>query len=179
MNQNKKIDKSAKAIYSVFKENKIDQLGSEVLSVLSKISNTSNKFKQFLSTKRIDLNTKKDILSKIFLDNLSTQQLNVVFCLLDNIDFNHLESINTKYQKLMLSSENHIIVKATTAYQLNETELSELVSSIESKTKGNISIQNITDKTILGGIKLKVGNTLIDGSLSTKLEKLKQSMVNK
>lgn len=179
MNQNKKIDKSAKALYSVFKENRIDQLGSEVLTTLSKIANTSNKFKQFLSTKRIDTNIKKDILSKILADSLSTQQLEVVYCLLDNIDFNHLDSINKKYQKLMLSSENHIIVKATTAYELNEAELSELVSNIESKTKSNISINNITDKTILGGIKLKVGNTLIDGSLSTKLEKLKQSMVNK
>ena len=38
---------------------------------------------------------------------------------------------------------------------------------------------NIEDKKILGGMKLKVGNTLIDGSVSTKLEKLKQSMINK
>ena len=43
----------------------------------------------------------------------------------------------------------------------------------------DISISNIEDKEILGGMKLKVGNTLIDGSISTKLEKLKQSMINK
>ena len=38
MNQNKKIDKYAKALYTVFKENSVDQLGSEVLATLSKIS---------------------------------------------------------------------------------------------------------------------------------------------
>ncbi|MDB4125993.1 F0F1 ATP synthase subunit delta [Candidatus Marinimicrobia bacterium] len=37
---------------------------------------------------------------------------------------------------------------------------------------------NTIDKNIIGGIKLKVGNTLIDGSIKTKLDKLKQSMIN-
>ena len=52
---------------------------------------------------------------------------------------------------------------------------------IVSKTKINsdVNIDNIVDGTIIGGIKLKVGNTLIDGSVSTKLDRLKQSMVNK
>ena len=53
------------------------------------------------------------------------------------------------------------------------------VEYLKSKINTDISISNIEDKKILGGIKLKVGNTLIDGSLSTKLEKLKENMVNK
>ena len=62
MNQSKKIDKSAKVLFSVFKENNVDQLGSEVLTILSKISSKSQKFKQFLSTRRIELSKKKEIL---------------------------------------------------------------------------------------------------------------------
>ena len=179
MNQSKKIDKSAKVLFSVFKENNVDQLGSEVLSILSEISNESQKFKQFLSTKRIEINIKKEILSNIFLNILNQAQLDLVFCLLDNIDFNHLGLINNKYQKLVQDSTGHVNVTAVTANQLSESELSDLKSNISSKINTDISISNIEDKKILGGIKLKVGNTLIDGSLSTKLEKLKQSMINK
>ena len=51
--------------------------------------------------------------------------------------------------------------------------------NIESKINSTVLINSTIDKSLLGGIKLKVGNTLIDGSLSTKLEKLKQSMINK
>ena len=89
MNQSKKIDKSAKILFSVFKENNVDQLGSEVLAILSKISSESQKFKQFLSTKRIELTMKKEILSNIFSDFLNQFQLELVFCLLDSIDFNY------------------------------------------------------------------------------------------
>ena len=124
MSQNKKIDKSAKVLFSVFKENNVDQLGSEVLATLSKISNNSQKFKQFLSTKRIDLKVKKEILSNIFSESLNQSQLSLVYCLLDNIDFNYLETIDRKYQKLMQDSKGHVNVKAVTAFQLSETELS-------------------------------------------------------
>ena len=79
----------------------------------------------------------------------------------------------------MKDFSGHVNVTAVTAHQLTDSELSDLKSKIKLKINANISINNIEDKKILGGIKLKVGNTLIDGSLSTKLEKLKQSMINK
>ena len=179
MNQNKKNDKSAKALFSVFKENNVDQLGSEVLTILSKISSSSQKFKQFLATKRIELKVKKEILSNIFSEALNQSQLDLVFCLLDNIDLNYLESIDKRYQKLMQDSTGHVNVTAVTVNKLSESELSDLKSNIKLKMNTDISINNIEDKEILGVIKLKVGNTLIDGSISTKLEKLKQSMINK
>ena len=179
MIQNKKIDKSAKVLFSVFKENNVDQLGSEVLTILSKISSKSQKFKQFLSTRRIELSKKKEILSNIFSELLNQTQLDLVFCLLDSIDFNYLESIDKKYQKLMQDSTGHINVTAVTVNKLSDSELSDLESNIKSKINTDVSVDNIEDKKILGGIKLKVGNTLIDGSISTKLEKLKQSMINK
>jgi F-type H+-transporting ATPase subunit delta len=79
----------------------------------------------------------------------------------------------------MQDSTGHLSVTAVTVSKLSESELSDLKSNIKSKMNTDISISNIEDKKILGGIKLKVGNTLIDGSVSTKLEKLKQSMINK
>ena len=169
MSQNKKIDKSAKALFSVFKENNVDQLGAEVLTILSKISSKSQKFKQFLSTRRIELKIKKQILSNIFSERLNQSQLNLVFCLLDSIDFNYLESIDKRYQKLIQDFTGHVNVTAVTVNKLSESELSDLKSNIRLKMNTDISISNIEDKEILGGIKLKVGNTLIDGSISTKL----------
>ena len=96
MNQNKKIDKSAKILFSAFAESNANQLGSEILSVLSRISSDSPKFKQFLLTKRISLDTKKEILSNIFSDILNQSKLDLIFCLLDNMDFKYLELINKR-----------------------------------------------------------------------------------
>ena len=179
MNQNKKIDKSTKIIFTIFKDNDIEKIGSDVLNILSEISSISLKFKQFLSTKRIDKEIKKDILSNVLSGILNESQLSLVYCMLDSVDFNYIESINKKYQKLMDDSLGLVKVTAFTANSMSDMDLSKLSLNIKSKINMDVSIENIEDKKILGGIKLKVGNTLIDGSLSTKLEKLKQSMINK
>ncbi len=179
MNQNKKIDKSTKIIFTIFKDNDIEKIGSDVLNILSEISSNSLKFKQFLSTKRIDKEIKKDILSNVLSGILNESQLSLVYCMLDSVDFNYIESINKKYQKLMDDSLGLVKVTAFTANSMSDMDLSKLSLNIKSKINMDVSIKNIEDKKILGGIKLKVGNTLIDGSLSTKLEKLKQSMINK
>ena len=179
MSQNKKIDKSAKVLFSVFEENKAHQWGVDILELLSNLTRKSPKFKQFMLTKRINLDLKKEILSNIFSDILNESQLNLVFCLLENVDFKCLEIINKKYQKLIAESTGKVNIKAVTVSQLTESDLLDLETQIKAKINTDFTLDNVVDKSIIGGIKLRVGNTLIDGSLSTKLEKLKISMINK
>lgn len=38
-----------------------------------------------------------------------------------------------------------------------------------------LRIQNVVDKNLLGGVKVRIGDTLYDGSLSGKLERLEKS----
>ena len=61
MSQNKKIDKSAKVLFSVFEENKAHQWGIDILELLSNPTSKFPKFKQFMLTKRINLDLKKEI----------------------------------------------------------------------------------------------------------------------
>ena len=179
MSQNKKIDKSAKVLFSVFEENKAHQWGTDILELLSNLITESPKFKQFILTKRINLDLKKQVLSNIFSDILNESQLNLVFCLLENLDFKYLKIINKKYQKLIAESTGKVNIKAVTVSQLTDSDFLALETQIKTKINMDFTLDNIVDKSIIGGIKLRVGNTLIDGSLSTKLEKLKISMINK
>ena len=179
MTQNKKIDKYAKVLFSVFKENNAHESGSKILDILSRLLDESPQFKQFALTKRIDLNLKKEILSTIFTNVFNESDISLVFCLLENIDFKYLGLIKKKYQKLMLESSGCLNVTAVTVNKLSDSELSDLKNEIKAKINSDITINNVVDKAIIGGVKLQVGNTLIDGSISTRLEKLKQSMINK
>ena len=61
---------------------------------------------------------------------------------------------------------------------VSDVDIADIQEKINSKITGSVTILNTIDKNIIGGIKLKVGNTLIDGSIKTKLDKLKQSMIN-
>src|SRR5699024_9533362 len=65
-------------------------------------------------------------------------------------------------------------IAAATVYsvrELSEEEQNKL-------NKERVLINNIVDPSILGGMRIRVGNTIYDGSISNKLNRLKQNIVS-
>ena len=178
MNVKSKIDRYAKILFSISDTSEKSESIENILNILSILCNKSQNFKQFLLTKRISSNLKKEILLSVFKDLLNESQIDIVIYLIEGIDLRYIKLINERYKKLISDSRGNINVEAVTAKQLSDIDLADIQEKINSKITGSVTILNIIDKNILGGIKLKVGNTLIDGSIKTKLDKLKQSMIN-
>ena len=51
-----------------------------------------------------------------------------------------------------------------------------LIQGIESKLNKKINAKNEVDSSIIGGIKLMVGNKVVDGSISHQLRKIKKTL---
>ena len=178
MNVKSKIDRYAKILFSISDTSEKYETVEEILNTLSTLCNKSQNFKQFLLTKRISSNLKKEILLSVFKDLLNESQIDIVIYLIEGIDLRHIKLINEKYKKLISDSRGNVNVEAVTAKELSDVDIADIQEKINSKITGSVTILNTIDKNIIGGIKLKVGNTLIDGSIKTKLDKLKQSMIN-
>ena len=67
-------------------------------------------------------------------------------------------------------------VTVTTSSLLNENELDELVTGIEKKLEKKIEMESVIDTKIIAGVKFRIGNTIIDGSIATRLQKLEYSL---
>ena len=72
-------------------------------------------------------------------------------------------------------------IAAATVYsvrELTEDEKNELEASFKKEfNKNSVAINNIVDPTIIGGLKIRVGNTIYDGSISGKLNRIKNRLV--
>ena len=51
-----------------------------------------------------------------------------------------------------------------------------LIANIESKLNKKISAKNEVDPNIIGGVKLMIGNKVVDGSISHQLKKIKYTL---
>ena len=51
-----------------------------------------------------------------------------------------------------------------------------LVNNIESKLNKKVSAKNEVDPDIIGGVKLMIGNKVVDGSISYQLRKIKYKL---
>ena len=57
-----------------------------------------------------------------------------------------------------------------------EKEIKDLEKNLSIKYNKNVTLNNIVDKTILGGVLVKLGNEEIDGTVKTRLSKMKKQL---
>lgn len=75
--------------------------------------------------------------------------------------------------RLAAGLRNHVVARVTSATNLSAEQERALADKLGRVYGKAMSIHTVIDKSILGGLVIRVGDEVIDGSLSTKLEKLR------
>ena len=88
-----------------------------------------------------------------------------------------LETIFHSLKKLRNEKTNTIEVVLETAAPLEETEKKYLTKKLQVKTGKNITLKVKINPALLGGVMIRIGDTLIDNSFKNKLDLLKQSLI--
>ena len=68
-------------------------------------------------------------------------------------------------------------VHAVTTSELSESTIERIRSTVQSVTSSKADFSAEVNPDILGGLTLRVGNTVLDGSLSSKLARIRRSLV--
>jgi F-type H+-transporting ATPase subunit delta len=78
-----------------------------------------------------------------------------------------------------LERRNTIRGLVKTAVPLLDEELEQLKNIFEKKYDKTILFDTKIDKSLLGGVYVKVGNDIIDGTIKSKIEEMKELMLKK
>jgi F-type H+-transporting ATPase subunit delta len=106
-------------------------------------------------------------------DELDRRIKNFVCILKKNNDLSLADKIIQQYSKYYRKKRNISKVEITAPNKLNQEEL----NSILKKVSKQIEVEEKVDKSLIGGIIIKIdNNTLIDGSVRRKLEDLKKKL---
>jgi F-type H+-transporting ATPase subunit delta len=68
------------------------------------------------------------------------------------------------------------VAEIRTAYPLDPERRQKLVEALEKATGKHISMKEIIDPSVLGGVVATVGDTVIDGTVRHRLEQLRESL---
>lgn len=102
---------------------------------------------------------------------------NFLRILLRNDRLTEISKINERFAGVLEERSGVVPVQITSARPLSETEKSEIKSNLEKLTGKQVRLNFETDETIIGGMVTRVGSTVYDGSVKTKLQELKQQMI--
>ena len=178
MAHNTHVNKYAKALFNASLENNsLIDVKQSLISVF-KIGKTVPEFNHVLLTKSTSTSNKKNILSNILNEHINPLVTELLIILIDNDQIQLFTDIMNKYNQLMNLSSKELDVLITSKAALSLDELNSVKEDLSLKLNKQINIKNNIDDSIIGGIKLRIGNTIIDNSLSKKLMKLKNNLKN-
>jgi len=178
MKQSRETKKYAQAVFVV--ADKSGQLTGTIqrLDNLLNIYTSSPEFRLFLQSRRISPAEKLKILKKVFMNILSNVELELLKHLLEEGHIQLLSAVIKRFHLIADSAKTSLKVSISTAEQMNPEELSDVVRRIEQKLGKKVDADVLVDPEILGGVKFRIGNTIVDGSIVTRLQKLGNSLYN-
>jgi F-type H+-transporting ATPase subunit delta len=74
------------------------------------------------------------------------------------------------------AEEEKAVAEVRTVVELSDDQRRRLADAIKKATGKTVEVKTIIDPSILGGVVTTVGDTVIDGSVRTRLEQLKQTI---
>jgi F-type H+-transporting ATPase subunit delta len=89
-----------------------------------------------------------------------------------------LPRIAAEFQRLDNARQGITLATATSAAPLSPDEIQAVVARLETLTGGRVELDVAVDPSLLGGIVVRVGDRLIDGSVRGRLERLRNQLVS-
>ncbi len=86
-----------------------------------------------------------------------------------------LPAIIDKLVTKAATQEDKAVAEVRTAVELTDDQRSRLADAIKKATGKTVEIKVVVDPSVLGGLVTTVGDTVIDGSVRTRLEQMKQA----
>lgn len=109
-------------------------------------------------------------------DQLTAQLANFVKVLAENKRLLLLPQIYQAYEALKAAREKSVDVEIATAFELDSDVQEKLSHALSSKLEREIKVNTVVDKHLLGGVLVRAGDIVIDGSVRGRLDKLAASM---
>jgi len=132
----------------------------------------------FLESPRVSAERKGEILAKAFQDRLPPLFVRFLQTLLRKRRQLLLPEIATEYHALLDEAEGRVHAQVTFARQPSDGER-EAVASGLSRTLGKQVVPHVTvDPAIIGGVVVKVGDRVMDGSVRRRLRTLRNRLVH-
>ena len=170
-------DRYASALYSLATEEKCIE---KVISDLEKIMkyNIENKdFYLLLQNPLISSNDKKMILNYIFeKNNAHTIIIKFLETLSKNKRFSILINIINRVNEIEDEKKGSVKTEITSAKNLDNIQKDKIYKQLQSKLGQKLSVKYNVDESIIGGLIIKYGSTMIDSSLINKINKIKLAM---
>jgi len=163
----------ARSLFEVaLEQGKLDVL-REQLGQLADALNDNRQLAVFFFSPYFSTTEKQDALRGV-LDGADPAFLNFLSLLIENHRMPVIFRVRQQYERLWEEENRMLPVEITSAVALDEKTTEELGRTIGERAGRRVTLSSRVDPDILGGIILRVGNSILDASIRNRLEQLRR-----
>jgi F-type H+-transporting ATPase subunit delta len=102
--------------------------------------------------------------------------LNLLRAVIDNQRLAVLPEIAQQFHQLVSARSGVADARVVSAYPLDDTELSDLTQALERRFARKLKARVEVDPSLIGGIRVEVGDEVLDSSVKARLEQMKAAL---
>ena len=166
------------ALFELSEENNLlSQIEEQSLSVLNLI----NRSKDFLSFIK-DHTTSQEDLSKVINKIAAINKFNNLFknflnFLIQKRRFFFIERILKSFIEICSEKRGELVAELKSAKKLSSDEIKKIADELSMNFSSKIKLNYKHDESLIGGLVVQVGSTMVDSSIKNKLQQIENRMI--
>lgn len=171
-------DRYAEALYELgIEEQILDELGQNLRDIKSLVLKVPQ-LQLFIDHPLIPVEQKRELVKKIFEDKINPLTVRFLYLLLDKSRGDYLELICQRFFRIRSEREDvvEVTVYVPEVFSEDIDDVKEMVENrLERILDKEVGIREVKkDSDLIGGMRLEVGNKIVDGSVRYRLEQLRE-----
>jgi len=137
---------------------------------------TISEVRAVVSSPRISKNKIVDLVTGLCGNKLSQQQINFIRILVDAHRLDVVTEILAMFEALRAEAEKFAEITVSSAFELSADQKQKIASALKLKMQREIKLNCKVDKSLLGGVVIRTGDQVIDGSARSRLSEMAIAM---
>ena len=171
----------ARSLYELAEEagghDKILEIADEIEQVCE-LAVGDRSFREFLGSPIVDRGRRGDALRNIFRERVTDLVLRFLLVLNDRGRLGHLEAIGDAYTRLVQEAFGRVEVDVFTPGPIEPDQVETLKQRIQTILGKEPVMYTYTEPAMIGGVKLRIGDQLIDGSVAARLKHIRRQFLS-
>ena len=165
----------ARSLFEVAEEKDILDTAREQVGQFADALNENHELSVFFFSPYFSTEEKKDGLGKL-LDGADEAVLNFLELLVEKHRMPAIHRIRREFDHLWEEANRLLPVTITSAVELDQSTVQQIGDAIGESTGRKVELTSTVEPDILGGLVVRVGNSILDASIRNRLENLRRSV---
>ena len=161
------------------KKGSTDEVIAELDSLVSDVLEKFPAFESTIGSPRLSPEEKNEMIDRVFGGKISDDLKTFLKVLCQHERLDCLREVRGEARRLLNELRNRTSVQVTTATGLSEQEKHNLVHELQVKLSCEVDLSHTVDESIIGGMIVRVGDKVIDGSIRNRLQQMRSTAIQK